>query len=117
MVRRPPRSTRTDTLFPYTSPFRSWMRRSSACARSWRLIRPEDACAVAARSEMDPSPLAGERRIASSIPNEIDAFTERLFADDTIAICESAIDPGREHLGRERAACYRGPAALVEQFR
>src|SRR3546814_17191558 len=92
------------------------MRRSIACARSWRPILPEDSCSVAARSEMDPSPLAGERRIASSIPNEIDAFTERLFADDTIAICESAIDPGREPLGRERAACYRGPAALVEQI-
>src|SRR3546814_624012 len=30
MIRRPPRSTRTDTLFPYTTPFRSqqrWRRR------------------------------------------------------------------------------------------
>src|SRR3546814_15421993 len=26
MVRRPPRSTRTDTPFPYTTLFRSWMR-------------------------------------------------------------------------------------------
>src|SRR3546814_2785953 len=25
MSRRPPRSTRTDTLFPYTTLFRSWM--------------------------------------------------------------------------------------------
>src|SRR3546814_1994004 len=25
MIRRPPRSTRTDTLFPYTTLFRSWM--------------------------------------------------------------------------------------------
>src|SRR3546814_14693478 len=25
MVRRPPRSTRTDTLFPYTTLFRSWI--------------------------------------------------------------------------------------------
>src|SRR3546814_20391723 len=25
MLRRPPRSTRTDTLFPYTTLFRSWM--------------------------------------------------------------------------------------------
>src|SRR3546814_6037274 len=25
MVRRPPRSTRTDTLFPYTTLFRSWL--------------------------------------------------------------------------------------------
>src|SRR3546814_4141514 len=28
MIRRPPRSTRTDTLFPYTTLFRSQMRRS-----------------------------------------------------------------------------------------
>src|SRR3546814_3997197 len=26
MIRRPPRSTRTDTLFPYTTLFRSWWR-------------------------------------------------------------------------------------------
>src|SRR3546814_10663849 len=26
MIRRPPRSTRTDTLFPYTTPFRSLLR-------------------------------------------------------------------------------------------
>src|SRR3546814_8445791 len=26
MIRRPPRSTRTDTLFPYTTLFRSWAR-------------------------------------------------------------------------------------------
>src|SRR3546814_13433566 len=25
MIRRPPRSTRTDTLFPYTALFRSWV--------------------------------------------------------------------------------------------
>src|SRR3546814_5516206 len=28
MIRRPPRSTRTDTLFPYTTLFRSWEGRS-----------------------------------------------------------------------------------------
>src|SRR3546814_10940149 len=27
MIRRPPRSTRTDTLFPYTTLFRSWRHR------------------------------------------------------------------------------------------
>src|SRR3546814_809482 len=29
MIRRPPRSTRTDTLFPYTTLFRSWVRDST----------------------------------------------------------------------------------------
>src|SRR3546814_8017238 len=38
MIRRPPRSTRTDTLFPYTTLFRSWSftatnRRSSSTSR------------------------------------------------------------------------------------
>src|SRR3546814_6109724 len=49
MVRRPPRSTRTDTLFPCTTLFRSWSRigrrgRTSApqpatCARSYTWVR------------------------------------------------------------------------------
>src|SRR3546814_7072751 len=34
MIRRPPRSTRTDTLFPYTTLFRS------SCCRSTRSTRP-----------------------------------------------------------------------------
>src|SRR3546814_7564470 len=35
MIRRPPRSTRTDTLFPYTTLFRS-RRRGGGCATSCR---------------------------------------------------------------------------------
>src|SRR3546814_10098759 len=31
MIRRPPRSTRTDTLFPYTTLFRSWPSESMNC--------------------------------------------------------------------------------------
>src|SRR3546814_13855154 len=67
MIRRPPRSTRTDTLFPYTTLFRSLSRqrrvpregfgagrivrwrvfaqgqtRSSRCSRSQELIRSEE---------------------------------------------------------------------------
>src|SRR3546814_3165203 len=47
MIRRPPRSTRTDTLFPYTTLFRSGARR--AAKREWQLprttaIAPADRC-------------------------------------------------------------------------
>src|SRR3546814_5939759 len=38
MIRRPPRSTRTDTLFPYTTLFRSRGRRRRACRCGW--LRP-----------------------------------------------------------------------------
>src|SRR3546814_15352615 len=50
MVRRPPRSTRTDTLFPYTTLFRSseHARRRAAAGGEQRRALPEDSsgCAV-----------------------------------------------------------------------
>src|SRR3546814_12645894 len=36
MIRLPPRSTRTDTLFPYTTLFRSLRAARSGAARTWR---------------------------------------------------------------------------------
>src|SRR3546814_19017037 len=36
MIRRPPRSTRTDTLFPYTTLFRSISPRHQSKVRGWR---------------------------------------------------------------------------------
>src|SRR3546814_14631867 len=39
MIRRPPRSTRTDTLFPYTTLFRS---RGAVVARQHRALREGD---------------------------------------------------------------------------
>src|SRR3546814_11221446 len=38
MIRRPPRSTRTDTLFPYTTLFRSATRSGGSPSRSTRQI-------------------------------------------------------------------------------
>src|SRR3546814_3896909 len=40
MIRRPPRSTRTDTLFPYTTLFRSRRRRSGSDASADRVVLP-----------------------------------------------------------------------------
>src|SRR3546814_1719370 len=40
MIRRPPRSTRTDTLFPYTTLFRSWS--DEQIARFEMLIEEQD---------------------------------------------------------------------------
>src|SRR3546814_7986014 len=39
MIRRPPRSTRTDTLFPYTTLFRSWRTREASADRGLRPAR------------------------------------------------------------------------------
>src|SRR3546814_8639556 len=52
MIRRPPRSTRTDTLFPYTTLFRSYHEgRGAGCADDAR----REAAAVAQRCAGDPA--------------------------------------------------------------
>src|SRR3546814_3716334 len=56
MIRRPPRSTRTDTLFPYTTLFRSTAGRGR-CSPPWRLP-PRDAC----RATTAPGSRAPPRR-------------------------------------------------------
>src|SRR3546814_9778125 len=38
MIRRPPRATRTDTLFPYTTLFRSKMRRTGICGATETIL-------------------------------------------------------------------------------
>src|SRR3546814_4913161 len=54
MIRRPPRSTRTDTLFPYTTLFRSRRRRSPRCVRRC-------GCSPSTRASTAwPSPLRSE---------------------------------------------------------
>src|SRR3546814_10456139 len=52
MIRRPPRSTRTDTLFPYTTLFRSWRRCRLLC--SVRIARAH------AGAPVSPPPEAGD---------------------------------------------------------
>src|SRR3546814_4122730 len=50
MIRRPPRSTRTDTLFPYTPLFRS------PCSRAGGALRPRDPSSAA---RCHPAPRRG----------------------------------------------------------
>src|SRR3546814_9811504 len=56
MIRRPPRSTRTDTLFPYTTLFRSTATSATRCCSS----RTANCCSSRASSSR-PSPTAKPR--------------------------------------------------------
>src|SRR3546814_8725175 len=89
MIRRPPRSTRTDTLFPYTTLFRSLRyavernqratRRIAAepaqrhalarrmCAAAVGAAELDDACFVAERSEEHTSELQSLMRISYAV--------------------------------------------------
>src|SRR3546814_974386 len=72
MIRRPPRSTRTDTLFPYTTLFRSptiWEQRKIACSRPLARIASSARPFAAryARSEEHTSELQSLMRISYAV--------------------------------------------------
>src|SRR3546814_979417 len=70
MIRRPPRSTRTDTLFPYTTLFRSdaapradgGCRHAAAHGRLWRQVRDEARRLVDREAARGISPRRARRR-------------------------------------------------------
>src|SRR3546814_3685681 len=78
MIRRPPRSTRTDTLFPYTTLFRSMLlHRAGACEQalvfhpaeimSLEQFRREDDLCAFTRSEEHTSELQSLMRISYAV--------------------------------------------------
>src|SRR3546814_4767353 len=64
MIRRPPRSTRTDTLFPYTTLFRSGCRRPSPPPVPQAAARAQNR---AGRSEEHTSELQSLMRISYAV--------------------------------------------------
>src|SRR3546814_19345886 len=100
MIRRPPRSTRTDTLFPYTTLFRSTAR--AARRRPAAALRPGYARKAAAYSRNAPPWRTAfpppERHIADDSsgpmpPRRSYAPHPRDIAAGTI--CRFPLDPGR----------------------
>src|SRR3546814_4726064 len=63
MIRRPPRSTRTDTLFPYTTLFRSTSARRRAASARDRTGRPGGACRDGGGRQGGGSPRHDRRRV------------------------------------------------------
>src|SRR3546814_17016770 len=98
MIRRPPRSTRTDTLFPYTTLFRS---RSSATAAA----AAGSAASSAARRALSvgsnsPLPLAGgvggglvSSEAASDTPSPSPRSEERRVGKECVSTCRSRWSP------------------------
>src|SRR3546814_4047893 len=76
MIRRPPRSTRTDTLFPYTTLFRSRSRLVAVSPRcrsasrrctAWSRSSPPTAVSSISRSEEHTSELQSLMRISYAV--------------------------------------------------
>src|SRR3546814_9394883 len=103
MIRRPPRSTRTDTLFPYTTLFRSRSKRSSgrgcdrgrgsftrsgAACGGGVVISSKVGCAFAATGRGGSSPPGGCRPRFAPHPASVAASTATRSQRDCISRSE-----------------------------
>src|SRR3546814_12375369 len=70
MIRRPPRSTRTDTLFPYTTLFRS-----ECCEAVMDILQP-----------------TREKPIILNLPATVEAATPNIYADQIEWFCRHIRD-------------------------
>src|SRR3546814_3689454 len=101
MIRRPPRSTRTDTLFPYTTLFRSTDPSTTSFSPFTWQLRSEGGLDVAVG--VAPAPLRGHAlKIRSS-------KTARTFAAAQLA----TLDPGRYRLSWATARDDGKPDASI----
>src|SRR3546814_2510170 len=84
MIRRPPRSTRTDTLFPYTTGFEeTGLSEESATATATdelKLTPPEPLPPVAPEKAAGLVPLSTEQK--SKLEERVDSFIDDLVAQD-----------------------------------
>src|SRR3546814_4639582 len=87
MIRRPPRSTRTDTLFPYTTLFRSdlLVPFQAVLERVHRVAGPIDIALAHPDAEFDLAPRHGREavafddKVARDEREEIGGFRPRVF--------------------------------------
>src|SRR3546814_12127117 len=73
MIRRPPRSTRTDTLFPYTTLFRSRLKEGSTGITRGGFITQASIAHLEARSRAATMPAAASARAKRGSRAEADA--------------------------------------------
>src|SRR3546814_5225589 len=94
MIRRPPRSTRTDTLFPYTTLFRS-PSTFNALQRRARLLRPGDHLG-------EPGQRREEFRQAAALQDVADRGGQHFGCGAEVAAAGDQRDRSREAAARQR---------------
>src|SRR3546814_12114009 len=104
MIRRPPRSTRTDTLFPYSTPFRSdgwtWKQDHRRCASMESLTEDEQKQAREERAKALWSDVRGITTPTLLMRGEVSKILSKEAADEMVAAmvdAEQVVIPGAGH--------------------
>src|SRR3546814_3021428 len=104
MIRRPPRSTRTDTLFPYTTLFRSTLLRSQI-AQSRAMLAEQKVAAEKAQAEANRVEGLDNKGVLSQEAIE----QRRLAANSANAAVAAAQAQLNDLLVRQRRLVIRAP--------
>src|SRR3546814_17767951 len=104
MIRRPPRSTRTDTLFPYTTLFRSWLNEDMLPTYDyWQYWRNSEDADVGRflrlYTELPLDEIARLEKLEGAELNE----AKKILATEATALCR-----GREARSEERRVGKEG---------
>src|SRR3546814_18023655 len=111
MIRRPPRSTRTDTLFPYTTLFRSILARIARVEKQANLSAPRRFLdPLAAREQRPGARLEPEPAQRRAFELRVDPRAE-IVGNDESALVQRAREPALELALRLRPLALRTPAA------
>src|SRR3546814_9944753 len=109
MIRRPPRSTRTDTLFPYTTLFRSTIDSRARAGQIRRSDLEKDIARLEAIIESEGG--KGLASLAAAAAEEADAATQALARLDeeaaTVKMLKDVLDEARAEASRT----FVGPVA------
>src|SRR3546814_7724484 len=112
MIRGPPRSTRTDTLFPYTAPFRSLLAGGIEAGRA-RLHRQQRALAGAIEPDLVQAPWRAGRLQRLG---DLERLQGRVAADQRLdqraggraQVLQALVELRGEVVGIQRLAVERG---------
>src|SRR3546814_5151776 len=121
MIRRPPRSTRTDTLFPYTTLFRSYMDRAIALTNGRALNAPlvtgRMLVAAAVRPGMRVLLVGSATGYTAALLARLDAEVHAVEEDaDLMATAQAATADARIHWVQGPLAAGAPGAAPFDQI-
>src|SRR3546814_12354035 len=97
MIRRPPRSTRTDTLFPYTTLFRSAF---EAKARREEVIRSNELLRLQQQLDHRRKKLEAQIEVLRTDLRSDELELERLIAAETAHLKQAIVDEGEMRASR-----------------
>src|SRR3546814_15421417 len=98
MIRLPPRSTRTDTLFPYTTLFRSWVLKKSKAEAEAAAMKYLERVRIPDQALKFPGQLSGGQQQRVAIARSLCMSPKIMLFDEPTSALDPEMEIGRAHV-------------------